>query len=464
MDLLQRAAASPPATARADLQAALGAGGDQIWVHRHVARLYATHVGDRGEAARVIEALAPLNCIEHRLVAAAWVELDDRARAVRLLERAAKNARTAQDICNVALGYRDAGFEDEARLLVDGAASVATHALDTWLVASCYRDAFHDAARAQAILDEGLRDAAAVTELLGFARAFAAHDAEGVAAIVARAASRASTVNDWIEVSAAHHILLQDAPEALRCLARAKQVSISPQDERAIGVARGLVQIELLDDDRPKLPPSRLLPIGARSFAWDRDPNRLLAWLRARIPRTSLDTLARPERFLFNDDIVTLLDLQKSGHLPHPLPAHLEVLHEVARATHHVDHQLRAFACTLLAIDDAAARTPAGREDMMAALVESCLALGADAVFAAMHLFPALADAYEATRYAGLMLFAELGLALCAAWLDPTDPRIPPLLDRAFADGRLALHHNLWATLARRIFVHPRLAPYAQRL
>lgn len=472
-DLLERAAAAAPGDARTHIEGALRAAGDRMWVARSAARLLATHVGDLAAAHAVIDALEPLTCIEWRLVAAAYGELGDRTAAAACLERAAANARTPQDLCTVALGYRDLGYEDEARLLVDGAAQVANHAIDAWLVASCYRDVFADAARGRALLDAGLRDAVAVGELLGFARAFAAHDAEpaDLAAIVERAATRASTVHDWLEVARARHLLLLDPPAALLAIESAARLATSPQDERAIAVARGHVQLALLDDERPKLSPSKLLASGVRSFAWDRDPNRLLAWLRARIPRTSLDTLARPGVFLFNDDLVALLELQKTGELPHPLPAQLEAVRAYARRTTDIDHQLRAFACTLVVIDDAAAAIPEGTDTELAALVESCLALGPDAVAAAAQLFAALADAYEATQSTTamgyLVLVAELGLALCAAWLDPTDPRVAPLLARIVASAavwpRFALRDPLWRRLAERVLVHPGLAGYAER-
>ena len=135
------------------------------------------------------------------------------------------------------------------------------------------------------------------------------------------------------------------------------------------------------------------------------------------------------------------------------------------------DHLLRAFTCALCCIDDAAVPIPDGAEAAMAALVESCLALGPDAVAGAAALFAAMADAYEATQSTTsmgyLVTFAELGLALCAAWLDPTDPRLVPLLEGVIAGEaewpRARLRHALWRTLAKRVFVHPRLLPFATR-
>ena len=452
MHLLQLAREASPSQAREHLDSALRAASDQIWVARNAARIFATHVGDRDAARAVIAALQPLTCIEWRLVAAAWCELHDFDAASACLERAATNARVTSDLCVVAMGYRDAGFEDEARLLVEGAARVAHHAMDAWIVANCYRDTFHDPTRARDVLDGGLRDAVGVGEIITFLRAFAAHGVgvPELAGYLARAMP--STVGDWLELSVAHHTLLHDVPTAARCVHEAARLATSPQDERAIAVARGRIQLELLDDERPKLPPSKLLVAGARSFAWDRDANRLLGWLRARIPRTSINTLARPDQFFANDDLVTLLELQKTGCIPHPLPAYLDSVRECAqREGANVDHQLRAFACTIVCVDDAASRESSAVAPVMAKLLESCLALGPDAVAGAAALFAALADAYEATRCTSnddsLVVFAELGLALAGSWLDPTDPRLAPLVTRLLADPP-ELGDN-WRNLAR---------------
>src|SRR6185295_19988854 len=110
-----------PELARAALEAAVRAGGDRLWVHRNVARIYREVFDARPAARAVLEQLQPLTCVEWRLVAAAWSELGDRSRATACLERAAKNARTAGDLCTLAMGYRDIGFADEGRLMIDGA-------------------------------------------------------------------------------------------------------------------------------------------------------------------------------------------------------------------------------------------------------------------------------------------------------------------------------------------------------
>jgi hypothetical protein len=457
LDLLSRAASAPRAEARTILDSVMRAAGDRLWVARSAARLYKTHVGDSDAARYVIDAMQPLTCIEWRLVSAAFSELGDRAAAGKCLERAATNARTATDLCIVALGYRDAGYEDEAQLLVDGAIHVATHAMDAWTVACCLRDSFGDAPRGLATLRTAMRDASGVGELLAFARALAAHD-DDPGELVMRAASLASTVQDWLDVARARHLVLLDPAAALLAVDHASRLSVSPQDERTIAIARGMIQIELLDDERPKLPPSKLLHAGARSFAWDRDPNRLLAWLRARIPRSSIDALSRPAVYFFNDDLVTLLDLQKTGNVPHPLPAQLDALRDHVGAG--ADAQLRAFACALLCIDAAASANPEPTQLAMVGLVESCTALGGDALSAAAALFAALADSYEATQSATelryLMLHAEVGLALCAATIDPSDPRIAPLVMRVVADADYS-RDALWRGLAE-LVLPPALA------
>jgi len=490
IDLLQRAArSSDPVAIRADLVAALRAGGDRLWVARNVARLYRERLADIAAARAVLDGLAPLTCIEWRLVAAAWVELGDLERARTCLEAGVANARIAGDMCIIAAGNHEAGYADEARLLVDGAALIATRAIDHWIVATTYRFTFGERALAIATLERGLRDAVGVSEIITLAHAFATFDVDHqiLAAQLALAERHASTVRDWLEIATAHHLLLLDEAAAIRCVDQASELATSLDDERDIAVTRSRVQLELLDDDRPKLPPAKLLRAGARAFAWTRDPALLLGWLRARIPRTRIDALTRPSQFFVNDDLVALLEIQKTGHVPHPLPAYLDILHAESRRTgDDVDHLTRAFACTLLCIEDAARAVPEGTEPTLATLLESCLQLGPDAVAGAAALFAALADAYDATQSTTatgyLVLFAELGLVLAAAWLDPTDPRIAPTVARLVEDERawrtrddrqadwlLGLTprdqgHARWRRLAAQILVHPSHAALAARL
>jgi hypothetical protein len=429
MDLLQRATA-------ADVEAALRAAGDKLWVRRSAARIYRDTLGDLAAARRALDGLDPLTCIEWRLAAAAWAELGDLAAATRCLERGAANARSASDQCTIALGYFDAGFADEARLLVDGAAALAGRALDAWVVANLYRDTFGDPARALATLQRALGDATAVGELVGFAHALETYGAaDAVDDCLYTAARRASTVHDWIEVALAHHRIRRDDAAARRSLDEGARLATSPQDERELAYARGRTHLELLDEDRPRVAPSRLLRPGTRAFGWDRDAGRLLAWLRAVMPRTSIDALIRPGAYFVQDDLRELLGIAKTGLVPNPLPAYLHVLETVRwRGPPAIDHMTRAFACTLLLIDDAASGQPETHEPTCAILLTSCLELGPDAVEGALALFAALADAYELAQATRMVLFAELALALGAAWLDPTDPRLPALVDRLMAD------------------------------
>lgn len=133
--------------------------------------------------------------------------------------------------------------------------------------------------------------------------------------------------------------------------------------------------------------------------------------------------LANQGAFHFNDDLITLLEIQRSGARPHPLPAYFDGLREVARGIGPgEDRMRRAFACTLLCIDDAAGLTPGGHEGTLAMLLSTCLELGGDAVESAIGLFAALADAYEATHFiTHLAVFADLALAMSAAWQRSAD-------------------------------------------
>ena len=381
------------------------------------------------------------------------------------------------------MGYRDAGYIDEGRLMLEGADALATRATDCWTVANTH-DALGDRALALQALERGLRDATAVAEIVTLVCAFAAYGVgvEVLGEHLLGGERRAGTVGDWLELATAHHLIALDQASAERCVKQASELSTSPQHERDIGVTRARVWgLELLDDERPKLPPAQLLRAGSRSFGWVRDPARLLGWLRARLPRTSIDALTRPGAFFVNDDLVALLEISKTGLVPHPLPAYLDNLHTDIRLRQgpDVDHLTRAFACTLSCIEDAARSVPDGNEETIAILLESCLALGPGAVDGAVALFAAMADAYDATQSTTVMrhmtLFAELGLLLAAAWLDPTDPRIDLLSarlvehERACRKGRTGTRATwllglapanarepLWRSLASTILVHPR--------
>jgi hypothetical protein len=447
-ELLDRAITAEPAEARAALEAAVRAANDRIWVSRNAARIYRERFGDLAAARRVLDQLTPLTCIEWRLVAAAWVEVGEPARATACLERAAANARTAVDQCTVALGYRDVGFADEGRLLITGADVIVHRALDYWTVATAF-EAFGDRDGAVLVLERGLRDATDVAEIVTFAYALASFDAadDRVLDTLARAERRASTVDGWLGIAMAYDQLAFDhnaaagvCTAAVRCVAAASKLSISSHHERAIAVTKAWVaRLELLDDDRPRLTPAQVVRAGARSIGWERDANRLLGWIRARIPRTSLDAMTGAGRYFVDDGLRTLLELQKSGTYPHPLPAYLDGLAEIAQGRGAgVELLPRAFALTLLCIEEAAVRSPGGREWMLVELLEHCIRLGDGAVEAALPLFAALADAYDATfartTASYHVLFAELALVLAAAWLDPADPRIAGTIDRMVRD------------------------------
>jgi tetratricopeptide (TPR) repeat protein len=442
IELLRRAEqATSPGEAREALAGAVLAANDRIWVHRNAARIYRERFDDRKAARGVLEQLEPLTCSEWRLTAAAWVEVGDRDRADACLERAAHNARTPADLCTLAMGFREAAFDDEARLLIEGADAIATRALDCWTVANAY-DSFEQRADALAVLERGLRDATDATEIATFAHALATYDAdaETIATTLAKGERRAATVDGWLVLARAWDQLVFDRRAALRCVAGASKLSVSSDHERAIGVTRARVtQLDLLDDERPRVTPGQLLRPGARTFGWDRDAGRLLGWLRSRIPRTSIDALTQPDQFFINDGLRTLLEIQRAGVFPHPLPAYLENLREVARGAGPGEDPLtRAFAATLVCIDNAAAAAPYDHAGLFCILLGACTELGEHAVEAAIALFGALADAYDAaystTTATYHTLFAELAMVCAAAWLDPTDPRVDGTIARLVRD------------------------------
>jgi hypothetical protein len=109
----------------------------------------------------------------------------------------------------------------------------------------------------------------------------------------------------------------------------------------------------------------------------------------------------------------------------------------------------------------------------MAALVESCIALGPEAVDGMIALFAALDDD----------LFAILGLVLGAAWRDPSDPRIRVQIARLklleprsfthrgvpaggwlWRTSNFDMRYELWRSLARGLLVTPNLRELAELL
>jgi hypothetical protein len=172
--------------------------------------------------------------------------------------------------------------------------------------------------------------------------------------------------------------------------------------------------------------------------------------------------------------------MRDTGLVPRPLDWHpLEVLQLVRWSDGDAtDHLARAFACTVLVIDETGDRPSGeGGESTIAVLIESCRALGGEAPAALAELL-AFAIQHLPNEGEPLFAFLELGLLCVAAARDPDDPRLEPLAARtcatadALAEGGLAQpehgfllgctffdqRHTLWQALGRECL------PAAERL
>lgn len=135
----------------------------------------------------------------------------------------------------------------------------------------------------------------------------------------------------------------------------------------------------------------------------------------------------------FEQNLSPLRDIYETGALPRPLDWHpLEVLSltrwsEGERA----DHLARAFACAILCIDATSEAPRSGPpETVLPQLLDSCLRLGPEALVHLRGLAVALLESREEDDDAPLLCH---GLLLCAAAVDPADPRLPALAARAAA-------------------------------
>ena len=97
---------------------------------------------------------------------------------------------------------------------------------------------------------------------------------------------------------------------------------------------------------------------------------------------------------------------------------------------------MRAFACALLLLEAAGPTWRDGDEATMEILIESCLALGDEAMARAVGLLVTMVEAYAETRHE--LPFAHLGVLIAAAARDPRDPRLPRLVEQLIEAAAVA--------------------------
>lgn len=370
--------------------------------------------------------------------------LDDRAAARECLELGL--ARTASPdcgaLCTFAASYaEDVGDADTARaLIVRAEALVEATCEDWWTLANAYRHALADPEAAWRILERGLARADTVARCVRISRAIASHAERDptrtalVLAALAKAEELSTTPGDWLVVADEYHEARADLALVRRCLDHA--LSADADGKARVQIARGhrhlLGDPARADEIAPRgTAPGAIVVCHRRLENWEAQPAQLLDWLRARITSKSLHAIAKADWGMgYDKHLAALVDIQSTGLIPQPLQWHPGEVLELTRwkegaAT---DHVARAFACTVLCINVCGPEYKDGLAPTVAVLIESCLALGDDALSAAVGLLVTMVEAHEDWR--SDHAFALLGLLLVAAARNPHDERLVALSER----------------------------------
>lgn len=396
------------------LDEALVRGADQVWVHRHVAALWRTRLGDRARAAEVLAACerrlgagAPTGS-EWRLLAEGWLQiLGDRDAARRCLLAAEQGAQTVDDLCSAAVGFAGLlGDEGRARALLTSAEqrARALHAsrhggrrLEDaepasawWNVANGWREALGDCERAQrcfAAALEHVEDAAGCEVL---ARGVASHDlgAARIRACLQRGRELASRFEEFSDLAAAADELLRDAELVRELLTAAEPLATAPGARQQLARA---FRDWLGDAERAE----RVGPVGVRPADWLGPPAaHLFDWLRARVTDDALTQVAGADYGQDRDrHLGVLRDIVASGLVPTPLQWHpIEVCRLYSWSDpDDCDHAARALCCVLIVHQDAGGSGDGSIESTWAVLLESSGALGQDALAMLVGLADAMA-------------------------------------------------------------------------
>lgn len=456
------AAAGAAAEVRRCLARAIAEGREEIWIYRKAAELLLSDLQDPAAARAALDAAAAAFAASpdvrpylYVLLAGGYQEtLQDPAAARRCLEAARARARSADDLCAVAGGYgKLLGEVDTGRALLReaeaSAAAVdpATGRADTralWTIANTYENPFGDDEAVLRVLAEGAARAETLHLCVTMAFAAAGHGARLPAAgplvrqALARGEALACGAADWLKLAEGFHVHARDPGEVRRCLERA--LALAPDASLRGKIARSFRHFLGDAEAAERVAPHRgALPeeIAVRRSplpGWQAAPGALLTWLRARVTDRTLRRIASADYgSSFEQNLAPLRDIYETGALPRPLDWHpLEVL-SLTRWSEgeRTDHLARAFACAILCIDATSEAPRCGEpETVLPQLLDSCLRLGPEALVHLRGLAVALLESREEDEDAPLL---SHGLLLCAAAVDPADPRLPALAARVDA-------------------------------
>jgi hypothetical protein len=236
-----------------------------------------------------------------------------------------------------------------------------------------------------------------------------------------------------------------------------------------------------VDSAARRVRPEALRVPKRRVEGWQPSASALLDWLRPRVTRDMLSSIAELDHgWRASENLAALLDIRTTGLLPRELGRFAGGPGEVlSLAREHADNLERAWCCTQLCLCPDATGMEHGIANVAPGLVDSCIALGSDAPFLAEQLLawycetdplnPADAPGDDGDPDDAAEPSALLALLLLRAADDPADPRVAAVTELLLGHPWCPLtvlaeclarevRGGLWKTLVERILVPTRRA------
>jgi hypothetical protein len=386
-----------------------------------LARIEFEQLGDRAAAEATMDA-ARAQVAPRSLDSLARGELyltGDRARVVAHLDAGDRGARRVGDRIGLAtarfslLEDRD-GAVARLRAIETGADSLDGH---VWSLLNAWVE-LGELDHGLALLEGAISASTACGTATTLARAAHCHDLdEATARALDRASGLATDFKGWLDVAETEHETRGEAPRVAAALERALAAA-DPDDLPKLAMAfRRLLQ----DEARA----AAISPVGMRPDALRANERSLPGFpvsasalfdrLRAQMTDARLEAVARSDYGMgFEQHLRTLRELCTQGLVPRELEYHPVEVVSLTRWSdgEDVDHVSRALCCVLLCLSE----STFGLESKVPHLVESCIALGAEATAEGEALLAWLhtTGQYDEDRWMDLW-----GLALLRASHDP---------------------------------------------
>jgi hypothetical protein len=425
----------------------------EIWGYHDVAVHQARELGDADSArATLAEARAMLVDLDRTgeahgylwgwLATALQLALGDDQAAREALERGWDIAWRDHDVENLgrlAATWSKVGLKEEGVARLQRVEAAARGWGEGKLAGTIYWwNALGDAAASvrvrQAVLDEATRSSEVVS-LIDYWTLYD-KDSPGIDAAFARAEALAASASDWLELGQASTRRPELRRRALdHAAALATSPDVTPETRTAIAAA----YVDWFGDAAAA---ARAGPRGVRP-AGD-DATALFDWLRARLSREQLETIAAADYGQGQSKHLAALEhIVATGLVPVRLAWHPGEVVELTRwATEDVDHLARAFACVVVCLgnpDDELANTGAP-------LVDSCLHLGPEACVRGERFLAWMNQQGRSQEGTSEALVARFALLMLVAGRDPHDPRIDELLRLLAASSVIAGLREVLAT------------------